>query len=40
MATIQGLKTFITAPQSEFKFSELDKLLQDKEKFRVGITFW
>jgi hypothetical protein len=40
MATIQALKNFLTAPQSEFKFSELDKLLQDKEKLRVGITFW
>ena len=39
MTTIQALKTFLTARESECKFSQLNTLINDK-KIHLGITFW
>ena len=39
MATMQGLKTFLTAPESECKFSELNTAIQSPN-IHCKITFW
>lgn len=39
MTTIQGLKSFLTAPESECKFSELNTAIQSPN-IRLKITFW
>jgi hypothetical protein len=39
MTTIQALKTFLTAPESECKFSHLNAVFSDP-KIRPDITFW
>jgi|GEM_PF-1197555 len=39
MTTIQSLKTFLTAPVSECKFSQLNTLIHG-QNIRLDITFW
>ena len=39
MTTIQALKSFLTAPVSECRFSQLNTLSHDKN-IHLGITFW